>query len=345
MFVLLLLIPFIIGCRPVGDGAEVFGVVTTKSLKGLFASGVVLHHLCTYFCPPITSLEVYRNLGFIMVSGFFLISGYGLTYSARKKEGYLNHFLLRRVLPIIVGFYLSAFAYCLMYRHYHVLTWEMFRTIVTGANYWFIYAILILYIGFYISFRFFKSQNAPYACTVWTVLYMAVMFVKGLKAPGVYGYWWFNSCLAFAAGIWFCVYRDRILGFLDRGYIWKLVLSAAVFGAAFAGVYLIEDKASLKILACELIASVSFCVLVLQFCMRFKVNNIVLKSLGTVSLELYLVQALWIYVVGNEYTSQWHAVLMVFNIIIRTVLLAWVVHYVSKGIMWIVEKVRFLIWK
>lgn len=340
MFILLLLVPLFLGCRTIKNDSEIFGLSTTKSLKGLFASGVVLHHLCTYFCPPITSIGFYRNLGFIMVSGFFFISGYGLTYSAMRKENYTKHFLWKRVLPIIIGFYLSAIAYCIMYRHYHILSWERFFSIVKGENYWFIYAIVILYIGFWLSFRFFKKENAPYMCSAWVVIYMAVMYIRGLKNPAMYGFWWFNSCPAFIFGIWFCIYRDGILKALKEKYHLKLILTVVVYSLAFYGVYAINDKSSNLILICELAASFLFCILLVQFCMKLSINNFVLRNLGNVSLELYLVQALWIYVVGNEYSSYWNAVGMTLNIIIRTVILSYVIHYISKGIMYCLNKIR-----
>lgn len=341
MFVVLLAIPLILGCHILKDNDEVFGIDTTKSLKGFFAAGVILHHLCPYYYPPITSLAAYKNLGFIMVSGFFLISGYGLTVSALKKPGYIKHFLWKRVLPIIITYYLTALAYIVLFYHAGNLNETTLKTILLAKNYWFWWAILVMYIGFFLAYRIFKGRISLYVCTLWVIAYMVIMYILSIKKPALYGFWWFNSCLAFPAGMWFAAYKDKLIKLMKSGLVTKLAI--AVFALSFIGVSYFPDPASLRVLICELIASVSVSLAVFGLSMKFVVNNIVLRQLGNISLELYFIHALWISFVADKFGQIEGPLRQLFYIIIFSVASAYIFHYAGRFIMTGLNKIKSLI--
>ncbi len=341
MFVVLLAIPLILGCHLRSSNDDVFGIDTTKSLKGFFAAGVILHHLCPYYYPPVTSLAMYKNLGFVMVSGFFLISGYGLTVSVLRKKGYIKHFLWKRLLPIILTYYLTALAYIALFDRAGNLNETTLKTILLAKNYWFWWAILIMYIGFYLSYRIFKGRTSLYVCTLWVAAYMIVMYVLGRKQPAVYGFWWFNSCLAFPAGMWFAAYKDKLIKYMSSGLVTKLAV--IVFALAFIGVNYFPDPASLRVLVCELTASVSVSLAVFGLSMKFRVDNIVLRQLGNISLELYFIHALWISFVADKFGQTEGPLRQLFYIIVFSVISAYMFHYAGKFIMMGLNKIKDLV--
>ena len=259
MFILLLLVPLLFGCGFVKNDKEIFGVDTTKSLKGLFASGVVLHHLSSYFFTDrFTTLGLYRHAGFIMVSGFLMISGYGLAFSLQRKDGYLKGFFRKRILPVIVGYYIVAVCYYFLYKHYNMLTPDVFFNLVTGISYWFIVAITVLYIGFWLSFKWLRPKAGLIACTVWTLLYMAFMLILSRRSPYAYGFWWSNSALAFVVGMWFSFYRDKILAVFGNKYVLWITASALLFAAAYC-IAANRPETEFSTFLLQLAASVGFC--------------------------------------------------------------------------------------
>ena len=64
---------------------------------------IILHH-----CYFLKGLEFFHNLGIILVSFFFLKSGYGLMTSFMSKgKGYLKGFFSKRILKVFLPFLLS----------------------------------------------------------------------------------------------------------------------------------------------------------------------------------------------------------------------------------------------
>ena len=62
---------------------------STISLKGLFVIYVAIHHYVQIMVDPFC-LGIIRNIGFLCVSFFFFMSGYGLSASFKK----IKHFFL-----------------------------------------------------------------------------------------------------------------------------------------------------------------------------------------------------------------------------------------------------------
>ena len=87
----------------------------TKMLLGIMTLGVALHHLAQKSCAPwhpqsfiVHGLDFFLPLGALFVAVFLFCSGLGLYKSFRSKPDYLKGFCRRRILPVVIAFYLAG---------------------------------------------------------------------------------------------------------------------------------------------------------------------------------------------------------------------------------------------
>ena len=153
-----------------------FSVMQTRALKGLFAVYVVLHHLCTYFADFYPSFYTFKYAGFLMVGGFFLISGYGLMYGVLNKDNYLSGFFKKRILSILIPYYIINLFYLYARKISGVLTKKYVVMSLFGINLWYVFAILVLYVLFFASFKIFGKKTGVYATGIFVLLYILIMY-------------------------------------------------------------------------------------------------------------------------------------------------------------------------
>jgi len=132
-----------------------------KSLRGLAAIGVILHHISledTFFACK--ELVIFKNAGYYFVSIFLFCSGYGLIKNLDLKPGYMKGFLKKRLPVIVIPYYVSAVVY-FIYRFFICKEKMPPAQIVTGLlgvtmmnEYaWYPITLFFLYLAFYILFR------------------------------------------------------------------------------------------------------------------------------------------------------------------------------------------------
>ncbi len=282
-----------------------FSAQHTRSLKGIFALFVILHHLCTYLADYFPSFFAFKYIGFLMVGGFFLVSGYGLTYGVLNRENYLKGFLRKRILAILVPYYIiNVFNMAANYLC-DALTLKYIVFSIFGITMWYIAAILCLYIMFFVCFKLFKTKTAMYLISICTLLYIGGMFAihKIFGKYGLYavtglpefGFWWYNSAICFLLGCWYCKLKEKIDLFIKSHYFRVLLPS---FAACALTYYIscrhFNDNLT-YILICEIICSIAFTAFLLTLTYKIKFGNKFLDMCGNLSLELYLCHALFIY--------------------------------------------------
>ncbi len=305
MTVLIILILILPGLRRVSIDEishDPFSKDQTRALKGIFAVCVMMHHLCTYLSDSYQSLLIFKNVGYIMVGGFFLISGYGLAYGAVHKPNYLHGFIRKRILPLLLTYYVINLFYILL-RSRIVSTDRVIKYAVRslfGLNLWFVPVMVLLYVVFCLSFRIFGRRGTAagaVATTVAVLLFVTISFVvHRLFGIASYGRWWYNSAPCFLVGIWYKIAEDRIKPFVCRHYAPLTAGAVAIFLPLF--IYYcckqsIGGNATL-LLVLEILCAVVFCIAVLLLSYRYRIGNNLLWLLGDLSFELYLSHALFI---------------------------------------------------
>lgn len=291
---------------------EPFSLDKSKCIQGFCAIAIILHHMSqtiSFSGGDPKSLGIMLNAGVLFVGIFFFFSGYGLTKSLLTKKDYLKGFLKKRLPAVIIPFFTCVLFFVLtgvmMGRKFSLVELlEIFTGVfLINSHMWYIVEIVILYIAFFLIFRYIKDELKAFITMT--------LFAVGLVVLGVFaghggfwfqGEWWFNTTLLFIVGLYFAKFEEEILEFARKRYIVLLLVCAALFtGFWFLNSYALDNISyyvgpmqSFECLGAQLPMVVLFVALVLLLMMKIKFTNPVLKFLGSISLEIYLIHNFFI---------------------------------------------------
>ena len=241
---------------------------TMKSLRGFAAIGVIIHHISQEpFFQENEVLSPFVNAGAYFVAIFFFCSGYGLLKSFDTKKDYLKGFIRKRIVKaIVVPFYINVLIYGLFFVIVkYPLEKEQWITNLLGVTMmnrfaWFPIVLAILYLAFYICFRFIKNRPACFIILFVLLIGLAMLFcfeghyawwygpenwwmdenywmndMKWWQNEQIFwfsGEWWVNSAPAFLTGLVFANYEKKIVAFFKKNYAIKfhvLLLITMIF--------------------------------------------------------------------------------------------------------------------
>ena len=280
--------------RP-AKAADCLSKDSTVSMRGLFALTVVLHHLSKYAYSGIT-FPHFSYVGFISVSVFFFLSGYGLmTRYGQQGRDYLNTVLVKRIPRLVIIYLITTAIYALafMTMGYNVTLRYVLWSFVSGSplalNSWYMLTLVLLYLWFCAVFVLLgrKKLLSVAAMAIVTICYILFMHEKG------YEYHWYISTPGFAAGILWAAYKDQIHALAEKKWWLCTAVIAALFWTAYrlSGITMIWSVPGLN-LGSRLAAGALFPVLVVLLSMKLRPGGRVLSFLGGISLELYLFHGL-----------------------------------------------------
>ena len=315
----------------------------TKMLLGVMTLGVALHHLGQKTCAPwisaslIHGLDFFVNLGYLLVSVFLFCSGLGLYRSLHSKPDYLKGFFRRRILPVIIAFYLSEFIYTavrlLMGQRMNAadILWYLSGLRMSNTYSWYVIVIPFFYLAFWAAFRFCRREGvAIFLVFLFTLAYTVVgALIDHQDVWWMRGEWWYNSILLFPLGLLFGRFEKPVTRFFRKGYWFWLLLT-------FAGVILLfmqsqwlnnnawgyygEYGDRLKVqhrlmsaggqwLVC--LVFVTFCFLLM---MKVKLGNKALAWFGAMSLEFYLMHGLFVEMFGFSFLDAAKSIVRIKNV-------------------------------
>lgn len=287
------------------------------SSRGMLALFVMLHHLgVEVITPPLNVLT--EPLGVVSVGVFFLMSGYGLEYSYRKKDdGYLHSFIQKRVfkllLPFLVAVVLWNVEECFLYPNESLLNrWMQIRDGDTNGILpycWYVMAAMFFYVVFWLSYRFLKSKLNVLAIGVFWLIWCVIW---KLNQAG----WWYGTSHMFLIGILYCKFENLITR--CNAYVWMI---ASLFGTVIASTV---DNFYFGMLSCSFFSLLLVCGITLC-----EFHSKVLDFIGKISYEMYLVQALPIFALKDSGLPI--AIIVVLSICIDIVL-AYMLHLLLNKI-------------
>lgn len=310
-----------------------FSLNITKGIAGYFAFCALIHQLVNVVCLLPTyqnELIVLEHMGVLLVGFFFLFSGYGLIVSYEEKENYLKTFIVRRVCTVLIPFFICNYAYMtttlLMGNQFTIkqLIQAFFGIILLNNHMWFAVEILLLYLAFFVIFRYVNKEKYKYIFMGLVVIALIVFsFLLGHDIDNViqmnwfHGEWWYNTTLLFFLGMLLAKNRISLIGFAQKHYKTLIVIFLTVFIVLWnATEYMLEyhgywtetpfdqgygDK--LITLSVQLPMVICFEILLLLIMLKVRIHNKLLQLLGKISLEVILLENVFLLCL-EDYTTK-----------------------------------------
>jgi probable poly-beta-1,6-N-acetyl-D-glucosamine export protein len=258
----------------------------TNCIKGLCILVIILHHITQNMESPFV-MNPFNLFGYLAVSIFFFLSGYGLMVSALNKSDYLHGFFLKRLSKVYLPFVLvNAITLMLIY----LLSNDKYSINETIAyilgiklidpSLWFVKAIILFYVIFYLAFKFFTKNIASKLVLIYSFIYFAVCYKIGL------GGWWFNTCFCFPMGVYLALYYNKFIKFIQENYVKTTIVNMIFFAITFF--FSQQSNVHGKIIF-ETISSVFFVALTLTFLLKVKISSKPLYFIGGISYEMYII--------------------------------------------------------
>ena len=335
------------------------GLQNSKAVLGFFALLIVLHHLVqTIGAENASILACLEHFGVCLVGGFFFYSGYGLMKSKQNKPGYFKGFFRKRFPAILIPFYLCIIVFLatefLSGQRYNVTEWLAYLSgwLLINSHMWYIVEIALLYTVFYLLFRFIKREHfAILGMFLFLCLLTAGSLLLGHGEYWFQGEWWYNSSLIFLLGILMAYREESILTFLKKHYVMLTVF----FSLAYLVLTYVTSQMLLyhgywtetpdnpqyydKVITLlpQLGMTVFFVCLMVMISLKCRFDNTVLRFLGKISLELYLIHNLFI----NHLSAITGAGLYILAVLMCSVIAATLLHDISTFILCKINKKPF----
>ena len=307
-------------------------------LRGACALSVVLHHISQVVQNGFLFHYVFGNIGYLAVSVFFFLSGYGLQKNNLTKVHYYKKFIPFRFFPIFLSYFCISIIY---YFYYHCdnflsvfLKLFTFSSIISIS--WYIIAISCYYLFFYILIRILvkRKQLVPLFTFIFCYLWKSVLEQKGV------GIWCYNSIFALFLGTLWATHEKTFLKLLKNRtqYIFSIVLFLLLVLHNYHNeIYLFwtpyfTSLVDSMYMPLQYITSVIFAFLSVLFLLTFHVNSRFLDFIGKISLELYLIHQLFIDFYYSFSFMQNYEVLYSFLIIASSIVTSSVLHFIFMHI-------------
>ena len=347
LFYFLLALVLFFGAKSTGRGQwneEYTSLKQTKNLLGITALGIALHHMAQKTCAPwhaagniVHGMDPFVPIGYLFVAVFLFCSGLGLYKSFKTKPDYLKGFFRRRILPIVIAFYLSEFIYTgirlLMGERMNLtkILWYLSGLHMANFNAWYVIVIPFFYLVFWAAFRFCKHEGtAIFWVFAFTLAYTVFgAFIDHQEDWWMRGEWWYNSIILFPVGLLFGKFEKQITRFFRKGYWFWLLLS-------FAGIFLLFQQSEwlnntvwgyygeygdrLKVQHRLMSAGGQWvvCLFYVTFCfllmMKVRLGNKVTAWLGSVTLEFYLMHGIFVELFGYSFLDMRKSLVYIRNV-------------------------------
>lgn len=337
---------------------------SSKGLLGFCAAGIMLHHMSQtiFFAGEDTGILYFMvDIGVCFVGMFFFFSGYGLYSSLRDKPDYLKGFLRRRLPAVLIPFYMCNFVFilgsylCGFEFHKGELWKYLTGVILMNSQMWYIVEIFILYLLFYVVFRLVRNRNA--ACILYGVCVFAMMFLSLLlghdnttptQGLWFHGEWWYNATALIWVGILFARWEKQILGIVRKYYV--MVLFVMVCLTAFfyrRTMYMLQHtgywyewegyagyREKLQTLGIQGLFVFFVVMTVIVILQKIEFGNKIMRFLGSIALELYLIHNLFIL-----YLPIRNRVFFIMGVYAASIVTAWILHFIDQKLIGFTMKI------
>lgn len=259
---------------------------------------IVVHHIYQFTASrygviyPLPIAILLQNLGYLATAVFFLLSGYGFTFSLKKSEPIKAQYAVRQLLKLYKPFLFIWMLDVLVNMLYlkqascdELMTNVLTLSLTGGGSFWFLKEIVIIYILVLVVYTVFKRDSIRLEVIGGSVLLFIIL-------GGIYdiGNQWLNSIICFPIGM-ICFHQKQKLNKLTIKIDILLIL---IFIVSFTSIYLVGALLKEPVnpqhlqLLCQIICATVFSILCVRLVSIANVKTEILRYLGSNSLSIYL---------------------------------------------------------
>lgn len=285
-------------------------------LRGIGTFLVILAHYSQWYLTMADGNAIWLLLsktGRYGVAIFFMVSGYGLVFSAGK--GLDTHWICRRI-------YNVYFPYIVIVGIIHLLerkqwTFKGVVRYVLGMDAWFVFVIIIFYIIFYAAWKFCEHRM------LWITA--GVLFASAALAVTIKDSVWYASNISFLVGVAAGQYDQEIGEWLkDKRKMCSIVLLIAFFCSG--GVYtFFTGRSEVIYLIGKIAASALWAMLLIAMFANKDISNRAIEKIGAASLEVYLIHVFVLQVLGTM-SDEIGAIVVLLIATVLTLVLGQLIH-------------------
>lgn len=186
----------------------------TLVLRLMMLVGIYIFHAGTFFH------FMTPDCGHTCVAVFFFLSGFGLEYSLTNKKGYMRTFLQKRVLGLLLQYWIVMIL-CAVMTGIVYLSWDIVHNdanlwVFNYVN-WYILELLTFYVIYFISAMITKNL------TRLAFILVAMIVVMYAFTDNYMMDLYYKSGIAFLLGIIWYQNEEKIQTFLERLYVPLLI--------------------------------------------------------------------------------------------------------------------------
>ena len=262
---------------------DAFSKQKTLFLKVFMDVAIILGHLSCRV--PSGWIQPFRFWGAPFVSMFLFISGYGMWQSFLSNHGLSFSSTLKRIWKIVLPYLFTVLLYFAIVRlPSRELNIDVLEAIFTGtskqSHLWFVFAIIYLYLTFFLCTRL--RRRSAIILSLFAITALTIAFLRKVG----YDRCLWVSLMAFPTGCLYSMYKDRINGVLLQNRLrYCFAMTAAVAGVGVTYLPGIEVLYSIS----HIFIPIVIALLVIQLPIE-KLNNRFTLHLGAISYEIYLCQ-------------------------------------------------------
>ena len=293
-----------------------FNVQYTLPLRGLLAILIIIHHYALVeWNIEIPVIQEFMTWGGVVVSVFFFMTGYGLMISYKYKgDKYLSGFIqhrLGKILPplVIATFCYLAFISVLNHSNSFPLVFELLNGTTPLPTSWFAYAIIFFYIIFFLSAKAL-SKIKHIILSLWIIATIYIIVLNMLNWENC----WYKSTYALNIGFTYAYYEDRIKNFIQKrpqffaGCVLLTILVLIGMRFVLGDAHISMWKSLVYYLTPLFVVAITY--------LCGAISSSVLKFLGGISYEIYIVQGAFITLLSplRDHWALYFILVVVFSI-------------------------------
>lgn len=258
-------------------------------LRGIMALEIMFGHFAGHVNDP-TPVLINDRIGVLIVGMFFFLSGWGLWESKEHKKNYMESFLNRHFVHIMLPV-------CILYVVRMIEMWireqpsvrEYIREIagreiIRYVN-WFVWEIIVLYLVFYLLYKYMSHQkaNVVLGCMILVFIVVGSYYEIGSR--------WYGSTLCFLMGLIFSQNKERIFPWIQKRYLSMLAITTILLGTTvLLFVSSGETKRVLSTIAICM-SAVFFVLFLVMLLMIIRIGNKCTVFWGKISYEIFVIHA------------------------------------------------------